>query len=411
MVARMLAMQEETIERLATPNYSVALAAVSAEHGIPTNELQDLFTAHAARVANTESSPSLESAKALLAAGQFEEAEKAATQFAILLQAHIQDANEALLGARSGQIDAWLTAARAALHDGRNDAALQFANNAIALCSPERDVQEWLMVQRTLIVALLATHQPGEALRILQHSVEIRKANEIDDVNQEFADRYNLATILMHCGELANAELMFGGSFELANKEFGRDDKRLAITLLGLSQVKLERNDLVAAEDVARKYLGLLSDHDRLDTLEAALGFYNLAKILRLRKNNEKSLEMYQQSLQVYRNCLPPKHPTIALCQNDIGLLHLQNDKLVKAVSCFIDAIEIVQQTKPVDQLMASMYIANLGRAYLLLKQPEDAAERFTQAIEIRTACLGPDHPKVVELITLLDRTRLSNSV
>jgi tetratricopeptide (TPR) repeat protein len=227
---------------------------------------------------------------------------------------------------------------------------------------------------------------------------ETSKAFHLNDPDRVFSDTYNLGLILSQVRDFPHAEQCLANAFNIAQEEFQRDDPRLAICMYSLSVLAMDRQEFQRAEEIVRKYLGLLRETGRLESIHAAVGFYILGKTERLTGKFSDSEAHHIHALTIAGEHLPSAHPQRGLCFNELGLVHQNQMRDDDAEQDFKMALGIEEAAGRGDSLAVSDYASNLGRLYAAKRLWDEARKHLARAVAIRAEKLGESHPKTVEV-------------
>ena len=77
-----------------------------------------------------------------------------------------------------------------------------------------------------------------------------------------------------------------------------------------------------------------------------------------------KALSYFEKALSIRQQSLPPNHPDLALCYNNIGLLYGKMGEYAKALSYYEKALGIRQQSLPTNHPDLASSYNNIGNVY-----------------------------------------------
>jgi len=410
---------EKTFERQDVPNDMVSviekinflqlqvaqlqspLSSISELYGITPDELRDLLSEYASKLDNTDAEKLIK-LKALLAAEQYEDAIQTADKFSEKLRHEQEKSISNIAKLTALEAESLIVSGTAFLKLASYPVAVEMLRKANSLVNERSDRSLWVLVQKALAVALFANGHLSEALPLYMQTMTKDGNGAFSEAN--FEDYCNLGQFCLAARELEQAEALFSKAFNFAKDHFARNDNRLAITLMSLSQVSIERKDYERAEDIGRKYLGLLQENKLIESLYAGAGFYNLAKILRVAGKRKEALEFYERAILIYSRILGDESLHVAMSYNDMGLCYLEELRFSEATSNFDKAIKL-SELKCFDSLSRSSFIANRGRALLQVGRVREAQADFKQALNMRKDYLGAEHPMVADMNSLLKLT------
>ncbi|CAF3798650.1 unnamed protein product [Rotaria sordida] len=106
-----------------------------------------------------------------------------------------------------------------------------------------------------------------------------------------------------------------------------------------------------------------------------------------------KALSFYEQALDISKDTLPPNHPDLAACYNNIGLVYYNIGEYSKVLSLYEQALEIRQKSlSPNHPDLAASY-NNIGNVYNNLGEYSKALSSHERALDLRQKTLRPNHP------------------
>jgi tetratricopeptide (TPR) repeat protein len=106
-----------------------------------------------------------------------------------------------------------------------------------------------------------------------------------------------------------------------------------------------------------------------------------------------KALSYYEKALAVRQQSLPPTHPDLASSYNNIGLVYNNIGEYSKALSFYEKALAIRQQSLPPNHPeLASSYM-NIGNVYADMGEYSKALSSHEKALAVRQQSLPPNHP------------------
>jgi len=116
----------------------------------------------------------------------------------------------------------------------------------------------------------------------------------------------------------------------------------------------------------------------------------------------KKALPFYEQSLKISKIELGPQHPDVAITLSNLGGLYGDLGDYVNAISHYTEALEIFKKnigTEDKNCATTINYATTLNAFADFCRQIEDYETSFTchtQALKIREAVFGKEHPNVV---------------
>jgi tetratricopeptide (TPR) repeat protein len=157
-------------------------------------------------------------------------------------------------------------------------------------------------------------------------------------------------------GNYAEAERIFKVAVQRA-EEFGREDRRVAVSLSQLAQVYAGQGKHVEAEPV------------------------------------------YLQALKIYQAVHGENHVDVAATLNNLGVLHRMYGQYAEAEPLLTRALAIKENLLGPDHPDVALSAANLGQLWVAQGQPEKAEPLYRRALAIRQRAFGASHPEVAKTL------------
>lgn len=380
------------------------LATVASCHNMPKEKLVALLCDYANALAGEGS---LEESRALLASGKLQEAVELSEQLTARIKPLRTGVQEKAHDFCVQEAEAFRIHGIASLRLGNLISATHAFASAADLLDKSIDCQLWTKTQKHLAMAHFAAGDYAKALGIYMAALPSDYLKT--PAPEKFEDYFTLAQILLPLNQTKKAVAFCGIALHLAQSNFARSDDRLAAILHTVAEVHLATEDYPQAEVFARKHLGLLRENEKLDRAVAVVGFYTLAKILRLTGRQTEAFDLYEKALDVSMKKLGPEHSFTAMTINDIGLCYLETDEPETALSKFRAALDIESQHRP-NTIGHSSYLANCGRALLLLQRKPEAKDQLNAALAIRKRILPPGCDMIRDIEKILSQMDRPNS-
>lgn len=157
-------------------------------------------------------------------------------------------------------------------------------------------------------------------------------------------------------GNYAEAERIYEAAVKKAEM-YGREDRRVAVSLSQLAQVYAGQGKHVEAEP------------------------------------------LYLQALKIYQAVYGETHADVAATLNNLGVLHRMYGQYAEAEPLLTRALAIKEQLLGPDHLEVALSAANLGQLYVAQGQPARAEPFYRRALAIRRKTLGSSHPEVAKTL------------
>jgi serine/threonine-protein kinase len=190
----------------------------------------------------------------------------------------------------------------------------------------------------------------AQAEALARQSLPLRKRLYGDDSPAVDNALYHLAWVLYERDKLDEAEQLEISALGLRERRYGRRHRLVARSLASLGEIRLARGDAAAAEASYREALDIFEQTGSEQPPEIARALRGLAEALLARNQLAAARSTAEHALSLQRRHLRPMHPAIASTLAVLG------------------EIQLVQS-------------------------PADAEPVLREALAIRTAAFGPDHP------------------
>lgn len=124
---------------------------------------------------------------------------------------------------------------------------------------------------------------------------------------------------------------------------------------------------------------------------------HNIAGVLRLAGRRDEALASYARALELEKRAFGDQHPSVALTENSIAIALIEKGNLALAREHLERALRILGARKHPDR---ALVLVNLGLADAAEKRWPEAIDRFTSAIDILRAHLGPDAERIAGVLS-----------
>ena len=182
------------------------------------------------------------------------------------------------------------------------------------------------------------------------------------------------------------------------------NDELTPLANLAASYEGLGRYD--EAEPIYRKVLAIetaLGGPDNLETLATA---HNLAFLLESMGRHEEAEPIYRDTLERCARVLGPSHEGTLSCMTGLASLLRNTDRNEEAKAILEEAWGVSVATYGVDSPMSSYVGGNLGLVCGEVGEDARAVEVLGPVIASNERMLGPDHPRVAQLLLASGRSK-----
>jgi len=121
----------------------------------------------------------------------------------------------------------------------------------------------------------------------------------------------------------------------------------------------------------------------------------------------EKCAPLWEKTLSILENCLPPDHPGIANSRGNLAALYLKMGKYKEAELLYRSAISITEKKWGLDHQEAVPYITGLANLYYEKGRYAQAGEYYEQVLEIQKQAFGLNDPGTVKILNNLASIKL----
>jgi tetratricopeptide (TPR) repeat protein len=157
---------------------------------------------------------------------------------------------------------------------------------------------------------------------------------------------------------------------------------------LGCLLLKMHQSE--KAEQVYQILLG-----ETTDKIEKATFYHGLGLAKKLQGEYKEALALYEKSLAILEQSLPPNHPDLAKSYNNIGGVYFDMGEYSKALSYYEKALEIDKKTLPPNHPDLAMSYMNIGNVYSNMGEYSKALSSHEKALAMKQQSLPPNHPEL----------------
>ncbi|CAF0908829.1 unnamed protein product [Didymodactylos carnosus] len=183
-------------------------------------------------------------------------------------------------------------------------------------------------------------------------------------------------------GELDSALKKHMKAYEIRQRTLPPDHPDIASSLNALGHMYRTKN-IEQALDFYQQSLAIYKKRScHQNEMGKAAALQNLGNIYLVKHEFDTALRFYKRSRRKYSRLMPPKHPIIATCLRNIGLVHESKGKVMgkanrefdRALNYYLRALEIVEYSLPYDHPNVIKYLEWIVRIH---KKKEQSAEAF----------------------------------
>jgi tetratricopeptide (TPR) repeat protein len=141
-------------------------------------------------------------------------------------------------------------------------------------------------------------------------------------------------------------------------------------------------------KSLAIKQQSLPPNHPDLATF-----YNNIGNVYKDMGDYSKALSYYEKSLAIDQQSLPPNHPNLASSYGNIGLVYSNMGDYSKALSYYEKALAIQQQSLPPNHPDLATSYMNIGNVYDSMGDYSKALSSYEKSLAIKQQSLPPNHP------------------
>jgi non-specific serine/threonine protein kinase/serine/threonine-protein kinase len=238
-----------------------------------------------------------------------------------------------------------------------------------------------------------------EAERLLESTVDIRRA-ELGDLHVDtLSSLDSLAGVFLSAGDLDRAETLIREALEGYRLVLGDDDPSTLFSAGNLGTLLLYRGDLEQAERYCWEAVVGLQKVLEADDPDLIVPMANLAYVYHQQGRYDEAETHYREALAVARRVLGNDHPDTLNMISGMSYLLKEQDRLDEAEPYYREALEGRRRVLGDDHPSTLTSLANLGLMLKLQAKFDEAERCYLEALEARRRILGDDHPET--LITI----------
>jgi tetratricopeptide (TPR) repeat protein len=316
---------------------------LSRQLGVDTRVLKETATRSFENWKHAPDATTFEKATAAYVSKDYGEAERLALQAATEAQKAGATKSTEVVRARK-------LAGLAARAESKFDAALDHFRDAEKLMDPQRDPEEWALVQEEIAAVLSQQGNYAKEEEILQKVVEVRTRKFGAQERETLESRAWLAAAKSHLTRYGEAEIEFRELVKLDEKLLGPED---AVTLWC-------RNSLAQTLDNQGKYSEAESE--------------------------------FREVMKADEKILGPQHPATLHARNNVARTVMRRGNNAEAKIEFTALAHLAEKLFGPEHPDTLLFRANLAVALMALYEFADAETELREVLRLRMKVLGPEH-------------------
>lgn len=235
-------------------------------------------------------------------------------------------------------------------------------------------------------------NEPAKAKPYLEGAVKIYERSSNAQLISEGIN--NLAGVYVELGQFKEAQELHEKCLKLMQSLHGPESAEYAISLGNLAGVHHSLGQDEKAEPLLQRSADLLARAGAKHANSLAHQKMNLANLYLSRSDFVRAEPLYLDSIATAERIHGANHLETARIRTNLAALYQSVGQLDKAAAEHQRCLQIFRATLG-DSLDAARSIANLASIYTHQKKFQEAEDLYRQAIAIRVAKLGPEHPDV----------------
>jgi Tfp pilus assembly protein PilF len=139
---------------------------------------------------------------------------------------------------------------------------------------------------------------------------------------------------------------------------------------------------------------------------DLAKSYNNIGNVYSNMGEYSKALSYYEKDLAISQQSLPPNHPDLAASYNNIGLVYSNMDEYSKALPYYEKDLAISQQSLPANHPDLALSYNGIGSVYEDMRDYSKARSFYKRAVDIAQQSPPPNHPDLQGYSRNLDRVK-----
>lgn len=169
---------------------------------------------------------------------------------------------------------------------------------------------------------------------------------------------------------------------------------------MGIVYVKMK--ELIKAEDAFKASLQIRRKKYKQNVASIAMVLSNLGELYRQQRKWKEAEELHKQAITDKENELGPEHPTLVTSLNNLGIVYRETGRMDEAKAILVRAVELGKKAADADPNERVNYgtaLSNLAEWHATKREFEKAKTLYEDALRVRRAALGSEHPHVAETL------------
>jgi len=230
-----------------------------------------------------------------------------------------------------------------------------------------------------------------QSIMHLERSVALYESIPDAPLEEYSVALYDLGSTYHNADRLGDARAIYTKVLE---QELGALDEPLAAasTLADLALIALDENDLDAAEAYADRSMTLFEREGALESDPACLLRNTLGMIANDRGEPERTLELYEESLEISLRLRGPDHPTTVTTRSNVAGQFMSLGRQDEALPYLAQAVEDMRRIYGTANSGTITAMSNYGTVLLNVGRMDEAEALYVEAERLSAEHLGERH-------------------
>ncbi len=231
------------------------------------------------------------------------------------------------------------------------------------------------------------------ARRLHQRGLELRESVLGPDHPATAESLNNLAILLKHQGDYAEARRLYERAVATYERRFGPNHPDTATALGNLALLLQTEGAFGEARPLFERALAISEKASGRDSLQTATALGNLARLLQVSGEDARALQLNERTLAIFKAKLGADHPATASAMAALGNAMRAENGRSDGRALQEQALAVHEAALGPDHPRVAVTLAELAQTLRL--QGDNAAARtvLERALSIREKALGPSHP------------------
>ena len=211
----------------------------------------------------------------------------------------------------------------------------------------------------------------------------------------------NLGITTAGTGKWKEAKGLLVEALASSENSLGNEHPDLAGILWTLARAHQQLGEKELANQRAQRALDIVEAAYPANHPDIGKALLNLANTV---EDDAARLPLIERALPIMQESMGPDHVWVAQIKNNLGLIHLRNERPQLALRLLEEALEAQRAAMGPEHHAVGLSLRNTALAASENGEHDKAIERAREALEVRTKARGPEHPDVADSHAMLGR-------